>query len=337
MKKTLIILVLSAGTFASSRADTGRSNGDKDSLLPVRTGLSKIEADEPLTANLLDIEAGYSLSGDHRRALIGLVRLARMKAAIRNRKIRLRFYNDLARVSARLRLYPLAMKCYYSAVHLADESDSEALVITEDDLPADSVCEGRWPTTRSRPIKMADLLAAFEDGKEAISYALLAEVKQPVPGKRRSFTHINNVGHMFITLIKYNKDKSIVCRSFGFYPHKSTLLSGTPFCPRSSSVIKDDAGHAWDEIAGKFISPRRFGKIIGILRSYDERPYDLNRNNCTDFGLTIARLGGIGIADATGHWPLGNGNNPGSAGQNILEGKVCNIDEDNTDPLFVSD
>jgi hypothetical protein len=179
-------------------------------------------------------------------------------------------------------------------------------------------------------------LAAFEDGKEAATYAVLVEVKQPVPGKRKSFTHINNVGHMFITLIKYNKDRSTVCRSFGFYPRKSTLFSATPFRPHSPSVFKNDAGHDWDEAAGKFISARRFRKIVEIMRSCEGSVYDLNHNNCTDFGLAIARLGGIGIADAAGHWPLGRGNNPGSAGQSLLEGKVSNLDEEDTTPLFVS-
>jgi hypothetical protein len=323
MKNPLLILLFIGGVVLSSRAnvgwrgDVGRRGADKDSLKPVRVGLTKIGG---------------------------------VKGVVWSRKLRFRFYNDLATVSARLKLYPLAMKCYYNAVHVAGEVDTTGLVMDEDAYAeavvvapatgADSSTVRRVGPTEgirlSQPIKIADLLAAFEDGKDAASYAILAEVKQPVPGKRRSFTHINNVGHMFITLIKYNKDKSIVCRSFGFYPRKSTLFSATPFRPRSPSVFKDDAGHDWDEAAGKFISARRFRKIVEILRSYDHRDYDLNHNNCTDFGLTVARLGGIGIADASGHWPLGKGNNPGSAGQSMLEGKVSNIDEGDAAPLFVS-
>jgi hypothetical protein len=316
MKKPLLILLFIGGTVLSSRADVGWRGADKDSLQPVRIGLTKIGG---------------------------------VKGVVWSRKLRFRFYNDLATVSARLKLYPLAMKCYYNAVHVAGEVDTTGLAMDEDayaeavvvptgaDVRSEPGADGPAGGIRlSQPIKIADLLAAFEDGKEAASYAILAEVKQPVPGKRRSFTHINNVGHMFITLIKYNKDKSTVCRSFGFYPRKSTLLSATPFCPRSPSVFKDDAGHDWDEVAGKFISARRFRKIVEILRSYDHRVYDLNHNNCTDFGLTIAQLGGIGIAAASGRWPLGKGNNPGSAGQSVLEGKVSNIDEGDAAPLFVS-
>ena len=297
------------------RSDVASRGADKDSLQPVRIGVNKIGG---------------------------------VKAVVWSRKLRFRFYNDLAKVSARLKLYPLAMKCYYNAVHVAGEGDTTGLAIEEDAYAEASAAKGMGGSraamvrpemalgVQSEPIKMADLLAAFEDGKEAADYAILAEVKQPVPGKRKAFTRINNVGHMFITLIKYNKDKSTVCRSFGFYPRKSTIFSATPLCPHSPSVVKDDAGHDWDEAAGKFISARRFKKIVGILRTYDHQFYDLNHNNCTDFGLTIARLGGIEIADARGHWPLGRGNNPGSAGQSLLEGKVSNTDEADAFPLFMS-
>lgn len=141
---------------------------------------------------------------------------------------------------------------------------------------------------------------------------------------------------MFITLIKYNEDNSFVCRSFGFYPKKSTILSATPLHPGSASVFKDDALHDWDEVAGKFITFRTFRKVMDAMAGYDQRAYHLSRNNCTDFGLSMARICGISIAAAAGRWPLGKGNNPGNAGQSMLEGKVSNIDTDYQEPLFVS-
>ena len=71
---------------------------------------------------------------------------------------------------------------------------------------------------------------------------------------------------MFITLIKYNTDNSFVSRSFGFYPRKGSVFSATPIHPSSPSVFKDDALHDWDELAGKFISPITFQKIIDLLK-----------------------------------------------------------------------
>jgi hypothetical protein len=175
----------------------------------------------------------------------------------------------------------------------------------------------------------------FEDGKTASSYAFLLYVKQPLPGKRKSFTGINNVGHTFITLIKYNTDNTYVSRSFGFYPKKRGFLSATPFHPGAPSVFKNDSLHEWDEAVGRFISYRKFQRIIRIIKRYNLREYDLNQNNCTNFGLNVAMIAGISIRETRGHWPLGKGSNPANAGQSILEGKIDNTDDDAPEPLFI--
>jgi hypothetical protein len=333
----------------------GGSRGERDSLLPVRYSNSQ---NEEVRAELLDVEAIDRSTGDSRKAFAHLLKIWRRRNAIRDRKIRVMLFNDLAGISARLKLYPLAMKCYYKAVrepeklrYLSPEltSDVPDSVADIDSLMAGASAQ-QWTyadtvpgvqaypgsVIPSEPVRGQDVRESFNDGKTVSFYAILVHVKQPVPGTRKSFTHINNVGHMFITLIKYNGDNSFVCRSFGFYPKKSTILSATPLHPGSASVFKDDALHEWDEVAGKFITFRTFRKVIDAMAGYDQRAYHLNRNNCTDFGLSMARIGGISIADAAGRWPLGRGNNPGNAGQSMLEGKVSNIDTDYQQPLFVS-
>ena len=300
------------------------------------------------SAELLDIEAGYHQSGDNRKALSRLLKIVRIHPIFRNRRVKARLLNDLAGVSAKLRLYPIAMKCYYNAAYttaLSDsaETDSNTAPLDSNFYQELASLDSALPSARfeqavieSEPIQTDTILSSFNDGKPAASYAMLVHVKQPVPGRRKAFTHINNVGHMFITLIKYNKDNSFVCRSFGFYPNKANLLSGTPFHPESPSTFKDDSKHDWDEVAGKFISPRRFRRILEVLQSYEQRSYHLNENNCTDFGLTISAIGGISIKDTRGHWPLGKGNNPANAGQSMHEGKVSNVDQEYPAPLFVS-
>jgi len=188
---------------------------------------------------------------------------------------------------------------------------------------------------KSAPVDGREIWAPFEDGKTASSYALLLYVKQPVAGKRKSYTGINNVGHTFITLIKYNTDNTYVSRSFGFYPKKRGFFSATPFHPRAPSVFKNDSLHEWDEAIGKFISYRKFQRIIRIIKRYNLREYDLNQNNCTNFGLNVAMIAGISIRETRGRWPLGKGSNPANAGQSILEGKIDNTDGDSPEPLFI--
>jgi hypothetical protein len=179
----------------------------------------------------------------------------------------------------------------------------------------------------------SDITDPFDDGRKAAAYGVMIHTKQPVTGKRKTFTGINTVGHMFITLTKFNTDSGYVSRTFGFYPDKDYLLSATPLLPVSTSVFKDDQEHDWDEIVAKFVSRRRFNRILRMVRQYSKSKYNLNKNNCTDFGLCVAAIAGIKINDTRGKWPLGGGNNPADAGQSILEGKIENMDEEQQ--LFV--
>lgn len=303
-----------------------------DSLLPVRN--SYHQKNEEITSDLLDAETDYTRTRDNRKALTRFLRILRVKKIDRESRAGYRLFNDLAAVSVRLKLYPLAMKCYSKAMGPLLDSTAYAGLVN-----ADSSYLTLSPTVytaKSLPIQGPQIWTCFDDGKPASSYAMIVHVKQPVSGRRRSFTHINNVGHMFITLIKYNDDNSVVSRSFGFYPLKKNILSGTPLHAGSASVFKNDTLHDWDEVVGKFISFKRFSRIIEVIKYYDHLTYNLNRNNCTDFGLALASIGGISITETRGTWPLGKGNNPGNAGQSMLEGKFRNIDADYHDPLFVN-
>lgn len=236
-----------------------------------------------------------------------------------------KFYYHLANVLARLRLYPLALKCFLKTVPLGDNTDSTELSAAYldpnsfDDRSVNSQPEEI--AAKSKEITYQHIAGIFNDGKMAVAYAMLFHVKQPVAGKRKIFV-LNNTGHTFITLIKYNADSTYNSASFGFYPKKDHLLSATPLAPVTSSVFKDDAGHGWDEVIGKLISKRKFEKILKLTADFSMTEYDLNNNNCTDFGLQAATLAGLYIADTKGSWPLGRGNTPGITGQALLDGKV---------------
>jgi hypothetical protein len=267
-----------------------------------------------------------------------------------------KFYYHLANVFARLRLYPLAMKCFLKTVQfddlLADSTQTETAAISSSDSTQaaysylnvsstdDSVVYKKAlllktaPTDkRSKRISYQRIIDNFNDGKQAVAYALLFHVKQPAPGKRKIFVWANT-GHTFITLIKYNADSTYASASFGFYPKKDQLLSATPVFPTTSATFKDDAGHKWDEVLGKFITRRKFEKILALTKDFNQTKYNLNNNNCTDFGLQAAALAGININDTVGKWPLGKGNTPALTGQSILSGKVINDDHGKLTEVF---
>ena len=266
-----------------------------------------------------------------------------------------RFYYHLANTFARLRFYPLAMKCFLKAIKYRQETDtltSTDIISGTDSTDMDSgylsvnsnddsvvnkqpfAAESIAAAQKSKAINIQRIINTFNDGKKAAAYAILFHVKQPVPGKRKIFKFANT-GHTFITLIKYNTDSTYVSLSFGFYPHKDNVLSATPLEPSTSSIFKDDSNHQWDEVLGKFISKRRFDKILTLAGRYSEMKYHLSKNNCTDFGINAAALAGIEISDTSGKWPFGGGNNPAVTGQSILQHKFNDIESKGAGDIFV--
>jgi len=243
---------------------------------------------------------------------------------------------QLANTFTKLRLYPLAMKCFLKT--LTPDSVTRDVPITQADqqLIADQLhkigYEGR--PEKSNIIKTDQILETFHDDKPSLAYAMVLHVKQPVRGTPKVHKFINT-GHTFITLIKFNTDSSYAALTFGFGPGKNNLLAGTPLMPSAPPKFMDDGGHAWDEVIGKFISKHRFKKILELARQYEGLSYNLSTNNCTDFGLRAAQLAGLQVRDTRGSWPLGKGNSPGVAGESILLGKFNNSDTGNFDRLYI--
>jgi hypothetical protein len=329
--------VFKPDTSTTSKDSTTSSNLSSPSI----TNAVKLYDDESL------INAEESLSKPkERKQLMGYLKQITGDEDVNYNQSHTKFLYKLATVFAKLRLYPLAMKCYLKTItpkakYLTDTlqqaNNSGYLAINTKD---DSLLEkqallfaGRNSNKNSKPTTYNQITNTLDDGKKAVAYAMLFHVKQPIPGKRTIFV-LGNTGHTFITLIKYNVDSTYSSFSFGFYPKKRNPLSATPIEPTASSVFKDDTDHQWDEVLGKFISKRRFDKIMLLVKQYDHLEYHLSNNNCTDFGLKAVELAGINIDGTIGKWPLGHGNNPAITGQSILEGKFTDTDTGKAEGLF---
>jgi len=303
---------------------------------------------------LADLENSFNKKPS-RKLLLSFLREINNSGATDEQQRGAKLNLHLARLFAKLRLYPLVMKCYLKNNIAGDDvyrkgfyirqqsEDSDSVKLVNDSLThagllainsRDSLLlksdsgfynhDGK--EVQSRPVGSGDIINPFADGKTAVKYALLVHIQQPKSGKPKIFIQLHKVGHTFITLIKYNSDSTYVARTFGFYPLKQHFLSATPLFPSAAPVFKNDEKHDFDEVVGKFISKRRFQKILVLVKQYNSRPYNLNTNNCTDFGLNAATIGGINISDTFGKWPLGHGNNPATTGMSLLEGKVVNTD-----------
>ncbi|HEY9195691.1 MAG TPA: hypothetical protein VIM77_05480 [Mucilaginibacter sp.] len=342
--------------------DTTATNGFDYSNVPsfFNAGKTFITPDKNSVANensvaFIERMESHLSTRQERKALMGYLKeLSTDNNEISYNRSKVKVYYRLANVFARLRLYPLAMKCFFKTLqYKRDKQSPKQLVgVQADTLLADTAVQdidGNYLTInakddsvfvndpnptdlknkkeqKSKSITYNRILGTFNDGKKAAAYALLFHVKQPRPGKPQIYV-LNNTGHAFITLIKYNTDSTSVSLSFGFYPQKDNpIFSATPWDPSCTGTFKNDNGHNWDEVIGKFISKRRFEKILMLTKSYDGLEYHLSKNNCTDFALKAASFAGLGVSNSKGSWPLGSGNNPAITGQSILAGEIHNTD-----------
>lgn len=287
-----------------------------------------------------------------------------MEANHSNRK----FFFNLGNAFAKLKLYSLAMKCFFKTLQYKarDVSEAEPQILAQIDsittenglqvadttlldnrylnfndkddwlmnVRGDNLVNPDAKEPRSPQITYERIVQTFKDNKKSVAYAMLIHVKQPVPGKHKVYRYTNS-GHTFITLIKYNSDSTYTSVSFGFYPNKNHPLAGTPLFPSSPSVFRNDEQHHYDEVAGKFISKRRFDKILALTKKYDGVKYHLNTNNCTDFSLNAALMADLSVKGTIGSWPLGHGNNPGITGQSMLENKVFHSGSNNQNDIFI--
>lgn len=167
-----------------------------DSLLPERNYAS-LHANTFL--EILDAENNFRQSGNMQKTMSKLFRIAGMKKTVRNNKLSIRLLLDLANISTRLKMYPLAMKCYGQAIRIKQEKDFSTYEASQDIKDTinylrlmiadtlDIIRHSSNPVTESPLVLFSDIQSSFQDGKIASSYAIIVHVKQPVPGKRKAF------------------------------------------------------------------------------------------------------------------------------------------------------
>jgi hypothetical protein len=338
--------------YHQDKADTTQTASFTDSkehpvaAAPARTFSVFEDADDNSLQKTISLNLGKS---QERKQLLEYLKHLELGNSItenqKNNKSLYRFANLLAR----LKLYPLAMKVFFKTLDRENKKakkEAEKLTDADDDISPGALpinakddsllnIQAEEAKTKSKYTNYKRISNTFNDGKPAIAYALLFHVKQPVSGKPKVFV-FSNTGHTFITLIKYNADSTYVSCSFGFYPKSEKILFATPWDPSSASQFKNDAGHKWDEVVGKFISKRSFEKILNLTKKYGDLEYHLSNNNCTDFCLKAATLAGLDIPETKAKWPLGYGSNPGTTGQSLMDGKYNNTDDQPNANIFKS-
>jgi hypothetical protein len=71
------------------------------------------------------------------------------------------------------------------------------------------------------------------------------------------------------------------------------------------------------DILPQQVKNNQLNNVLSDSKGQYGSTYNLNSNNCTDFGLPTIRLAGVKMPSAHGSWGFGSGDNPGQLGQNI--------------------
>lgn len=130
------------------------------------------------------------------------------------------------------------------------------------------------------------------------------------------------VGHTFISITQGDNTSVL-----GYYPSTDAV---TPSNPSDSGVYGNDSGESFSASITKNINSTELELIINYIINNDSTTYNLNSNNCTDFGLAVADLAGLNLPEANDDWPGGSGSNPGTLGEWLNTNSTNSSDNINT-------
>jgi hypothetical protein len=161
--------------------------------------------------------------------------------------------------------------------------------------------------TPKNPI--ADIQAFLDCLNGAASAKVTVYVSEPNPGS--GDTHSGTtIGHTWVSI-----EQGGEARTFGYYPDVDNI---TPFNTNSGSVLGDDGGKTYTASISKNVSGYTLASILSAATNYRGN-YSLTDYNCTDFGIEIGNLAGMGLPSSEGSWLAGaqRGANPGTLGKYI--------------------
>ena len=160
---------------------------------------------------------------------------------------------------------------------------------------------------------MSQYLSPFNLSQSAV---FTIYVDQPTPNSNESWSGIPtspDVGHTFISI-----KQGDLRRVLGFYPSDGVSLDN----PSVEGAYYNDSGHHYDVALSFVINSNKLTSLINHIYNHVGSNYNLNTNNCTDFGMGSCNVAGVKLPSAFGTWGMpgigsGGGDNPGQLGQNI--------------------
>lgn len=166
-----------------------------------------------------------------------------------------------------------------------------------------------FPNVGPGIIDISDYIKCFNETQGA---TLTIYVDQPKTNSSDTWAKDNqgnvDVGHTFISI-----SQNGITRTLGLYPDggiKPKVQNN------ANGILVNDSEHPYDVSASRDITAGQLSSLLLSIESYGI-DYNLEHNNCSDFGLFMVNQRGFNLPDTSGIWPGGSGTNPGNLGQDV--------------------
>jgi len=126
---------------------------------------------------------------------------------------------------------------------------------------------------------------------EGAKYSIQLCVDLPVnsmPNMSMNFSGGVNAGHAFLVVTKDGSGSSIT-QAFGFYP-ETAPSAWNPFLS-IPSIIKDNGDKEINGSISMSLNSDQFNSIKSAAIDFCNRPYTLDKSNCTDYALSVFNAG----------------------------------------------
>ncbi|NMH86227.1 hypothetical protein [Flavivirga algicola] len=172
--------------------------------------------------------------------------------------------------------------------------------------------EGEMFVETANTPKINDVKKELECFDKSNSAKLTIYVEQAIENSREVTARL---GHTFIGI-----EQNGVIRNLGFYPDNGGAAN---LFSSQDSEIHDNSGSPYHVSITVDISSNQLSGIINYVENYPVK-YDVNKYNCSDFGIKVASLGGLNLPSTLGVGSqfgitLFKGRNPGDLGEDIRE------------------
>lgn len=213
---------------------------------------------------------------------------------------------------------------------------------TINNLSISEIAEFNWyEDTSPLGIDVRELMNCFNNIDQTTlspssTFSITVYIEQPVPNTTETYSG-TDPGHTFVSMNINDPSNPInnITQTFGYYP--ATSVNPVLGNNTANGEFRDNSGHNYHVSATTNLNLSDFYNLVNFVDGWGNSipQYNLETNNCTDFGIQVGNFAGMSLPDTTGSWSvdvplvgeveLGSGSNPGNLGQDVRALNTLNV------------